>query len=126
MCANINRDQSSTSRLRRDDYEMPPVVQGMTVLWSYNTGGETSPALVVGVGSRSVDLHVHVKDVKDHILKTGTRHVSDPFLVKFPQHDGGCWRHTELDRRLLVMLADYEAGLDEGSNSEEDEAFEEE
>lgn len=111
---------------RRDNYEMPAVWKGITVLWSYNTGGETSPAVVVNVGSGSVDLHVHVKDFKDHVLKTGTRHVSDPFLQKFPQHDGGCWRHTEINERILAMLGDYEARLEEEDDPEESGSFDEE
>lgn len=104
---------SNVTGPRPDNYEMPKVYVGQTVLWSYNTGGEVSPAIVVSVGSRSVCLHVHVKDVKDHVIKTGSRHVSDPFLVKFPQHDGGCWRFTEFDQLVLDRLSTVESYLEE-------------
>lgn len=122
MGSNIIEGTPGTKSHRPDDWKMPEIWVGMTVLWSYNTGGETSPAVVVSVGQRSVCLHVHVKDVKDHVIKTGTRHVGDPFLQRFPQHDGGCWRHTEFNERILSMLEDYESEVvDDEDDVPEDE-----
>ena len=117
---------SGVRAFRNDEYEMPKVFVGQVVLWSYNTGSEVSPAVVVGVGSRSLSLHVHVKDFKDHVIKTGTRHVTDPFLVKFPQHDGGCWRYNGFDEIIMALIAENNDRVEHDYDDGDDDIPEEE
>lgn len=86
-------------------YVMPRPCLGQMVLWAYNPGSEQSPAVVTKVGQDSIGVAVHVESVKDHLLKHGVRHVSDPWLNKFPSHDGGSWDFTDWDKRLMDDLA---------------------
>jgi|ERR1700682_5634799 len=94
------------------DFVMPKVKLGRIVLWSYTPDGEKSPAVVVKVGARSIALNVIVDGVKDHVLKTGTRHKDDPFIIKFPQHEGGCWCDTEDWERTERLLLNFEVDDD--------------
>ncbi len=91
------------------EWTMPHVEVGQTVLWSWNGGAkDASPATVIGVGTGTVNLAVHVNGVKDHILKQGVRHQDDPFLRRAPNHDGGVWHLTPRDERINEMLVAFE------------------
>jgi hypothetical protein len=85
-------------------YVMPRPCVGQTVLWSFNPGSEQCPAVVTKVGQDSVAVCVHVESLKDHLLKNGVRHTTDPWLAKFPQHEGGCWDFTTWDKMLVERL----------------------
>jgi hypothetical protein len=85
-------------------YVMPKPCIGQIVLWSYNPGSAQSPAVVTKVGQDSIAVNVHVESVKDHLLKGGVRHVSDPWLSRFPEHDSGCWQFSDWDRMLMERL----------------------
>jgi hypothetical protein len=85
-------------------YEMPKPCLGQTVLWSYNPGSAPSPAVVTKVGHDSIAVNIHVDSLKDHLLKNGVRHTTDPWLAKFPAHDGGCWDFTIWDKMLMEHL----------------------
>jgi hypothetical protein len=85
-------------------YVMPRPCLGQCVLWSFNPGGEQSPAVVTKVGQDSIAVNVHVDSYKDHLLKNGVRHVTDPWLQKFPSHDGGCWSFNSFDLMIMERL----------------------
>jgi hypothetical protein len=85
-------------------YVMPRPCIGQTVLWSYNAGGAQSPAVVTKVGQDSIAVNVHVDSLKDHLLKGGVRHVSDPWTARYPQHEGGVWDFTIWDKMIAERL----------------------
>lgn len=92
------------------DFEPPAVEVGQVVLWSYAAGGQSrqSPAVVLSVGTRTLNLAVHVDGMHDHLIKTGVRYCEDPFLKTAPQHDSGVWDRTSRDRRVDALLARFE------------------
>lgn len=85
-------------------YIMPRPCLGQTVLWSYNPGSEKCPGIVTKVGHDSIAVSIHVDSLKDHLLKNGVRHETDPWLQRFPAHDGGCWRFTDWDKTIMEHL----------------------
>lgn len=90
----------------------PNVSVGQIVLWAFGPNHqEWSPALVLSVGNRTINLSVHVNATKDHLSRTGVRHCEDPFLKTYPQHDAGCWTLTLRDKAIDRLIAKSESGL---------------
>ena len=108
MGSNIIEGSLGTKSYQPPEWQMPKVSVGMIVLWAWNKDSEASPAVVVKTGNRSIEVLVHVASLKDHVIKNGVRHIDDPFLQKFPQHDGGCWQQIEFNARILKLLENFE------------------
>lgn len=108
MGSNIIEGSLGTKSQVPPEWQMPEVSVGKWVLWAWNRDSDSSPAVVVKVGSRSIEVLVHVASLKDHVIKNGVRHIDDPFLQKFPQHDGGCWQDTPHNIRIDRLLKNFE------------------
>ncbi len=108
MGSNIIEGSPGTKSYVPPQWQMPKAKVGQVVLWSWNRDGEKSAAFVVKTSPMAVELLVHVASLKDHVIKTGVRHVDDPFLYKHPEHDGGCWCHTEDHERFERLMANFE------------------
>ena len=108
MGSNIIEGSLGTKSYVPPQWQMPKAKVGTVVLWSWNRDSEKSVAFVMKAGTSAVELLVHVASVKDHVIKTGVRHVDDPFLYKHPEHDGGCWSHTKKHERIERLLKNFE------------------
>ncbi len=90
------------------EWAMPHVEKGQIVGWAWTAGGAVSPAIVLEVGQTTLNLSIHVSNVKDHVYKGGVRHKDDPFLKRTPDYQGGVWHVLPRDERIEGMLRDYE------------------
>jgi hypothetical protein len=88
---------------------MPTVQAGQIVGWAWTKGGAVSPAIVLEVGACTLNLSIHVSNVKDHVYKSGVRHRDDPFLRRTPDYQGGVWQVLPRDEALDEMLAAFRA-----------------
>ncbi len=90
-------------------YVMPRVEVGQVVNWSQGRGDPRPAAgVVVKVGTQSIAVAVHIDNIRDHLTKTGVRHVSDPFLDRTPAHDSGVWELTARDKRINALLESFD------------------
>ena len=95
------------------NYVPPPVEAGQVVLWSYGQGERPTPALVISVATKTLNLSIHMDSIKDHVLKNGVRHINDPILRTQPAHDQGVWDLTPRDKRLNALLESLGASATE-------------
>jgi hypothetical protein len=93
-----------------DEFAPPPVEVGQVVLWSYGPGEAPAPAIVTRVASGGmIAALVHIDSYKDHVSKTGVRHIADPDLKRLAGHDQGVWDLTPRDKRINLILAELDA-----------------
>jgi hypothetical protein len=81
-------------------YKMPAPY--CMVRWYSQLGAPPAPAIVTGVGNRSIQVAIFWPDNRYHELRDGVRHVSDPEIGTFliADEQGGFWDYTEDQMKL--------------------------
>jgi hypothetical protein len=108
-------------------FEASDVSVGQIVNW-YPDGDknqEPLPAIVTGVGWDSLCLGVFSKEIHNHLIRDGCRHISDPRTKSNEMRENGGWDHTEQHKQFLDLKARVDRLWEElilGVNRQNDDA----
>lgn len=100
------------------EYQMPKPVLGDVIYWyaTLEPQEKPLPALVTGIGKRSISLNYFSHQNFNTMPLDGVRHREDPGLVKGQHYEDGVWdfspqskRLALLERKLDQIMADLEA-----------------
>lgn len=90
------------------EYKMPPVSVGQVVLWFPYGDKEQGKfaALVTAVGPETVCVAVHDPQMRDHLIRDGVRHASDPRCKEAERNECGLWSYTDHDLAQMELAAE--------------------
>lgn len=93
-------------------FEMPAVSVGDIVIW--HSAGRIGrdvpyPAVVVKVGARHIELHIHVSNQLGNVIKNRVRHIADPIMTEYESDNEGGWEHTAATKSNAKLAVRFEA-----------------
>lgn len=83
----------------------PAIAQGDPVVWMTNKGATPSPARVLAVGMRTIDLIYFSQDSAAGSYLTGVPYVGAPaeVLERSLRTETGCWDYTSQGKRITEL-----------------------
>ena len=98
-------------RAETDQWKMPPVEIGQTVIWRPEPGAQEFLALVTVAGANNITVALLYPHTRNFDIRDGVRHVDDPGRKDMETKDLGVWEYTPWHKRLLELIDQVEGAL---------------
>jgi hypothetical protein len=104
MTATMTQTQKSEAKT----YIPPTVSIGQIVHWFVegNRRQTPCPAIVTGLGTKSIELSLIAPNYQALVPKSGVRHCDDPEAREVEFRASGSWDHTPETKKIASMMID--------------------